>query len=181
MLAEYLDLLIILDRVISQISSIESTSDDLHSDPELFAEPFHQRVLLLLLDLSELLVRVANTSVTRVYHRLSPRMNLQSLLIEFCCSRSLRATSMADLVMPNWMSGEHHGHGGSDDVFLLRVELHRDEVRQSLRWHEVLVAVCSFQSSVVQLDSEACRGSVIERQHIHFFIELPHMVHRRYI
>jgi hypothetical protein len=88
------------------------------------------------------------------HHRLSPRMNLQSLLIEFCCSRSLRATSTADLVMPNWVIAAHQRHGGRDYIIFLRMELHRDDVRKSLRRHEVLMAVCSLESSVIEFHSE---------------------------
>lgn len=64
MLSKQLHLLIILDGIVSQISSGESTSDNLHADAELLAEQLHQRVLLFLLDLFELLVGVSDTRVT---------------------------------------------------------------------------------------------------------------------
>jgi hypothetical protein len=56
MVSKYLDLLFILDSVISQISSTLSTSDHFHPDPELFAEFLNQRVLVLLLNLFEILI-----------------------------------------------------------------------------------------------------------------------------
>lgn len=59
------------------------------------------------------------------------------------------------------------------------MELHRDEVRERFRGREVLVAVCSLQSALVELYREASVGPLLERNHVNFFIELPHVVHRR--
>jgi hypothetical protein len=58
------DLLFVLDGIVSQISSGQSTSYDFHSDAEFLSESFDQRVLFLYLQFCQAVIGVSDTGFT---------------------------------------------------------------------------------------------------------------------